>query len=253
MTIQRNSEFGLRERKGNRRKDERSWWISRAIVAFVAIVVLTPLVLFVHLTNHDDDASINNSNNANIDSIKKIGIRTPDRVGVDKKRPKNAVVQKQRKEQATVNKQVPEPADALAADDVLVLETELGSIRIILRPDLSPESVAYVHEVVRTDACSVCRFHRAEKPGILQGVIKSKTVPLPTKKGSCPEDYDGDKENCHGPIMERGMVGWAAGELGPDFFIDDYLRPAKFWETQHTGTSSSTNYFYNINMHRVTF
>jgi cyclophilin family peptidyl-prolyl cis-trans isomerase len=34
--------------------------------------------------------------------------------------------------------------------------------------------------------------------------------------------------------MERGMVGWAAGGTGPDFFVDAYRRKAEWWGTQHT-------------------
>ena len=35
--------------------------------------------------------------------------------------------------------------------------------------------------------------------------------------------------------MTKGMVAWAAGQSGgPDFFIDNYKRPAKWWGTQHT-------------------
>ena len=40
---------------------------------------------------------------------------------------------------------------------------------------------------------------------------------------------------CHGPVMTKGMVAWAAGQSGgPDFFIDNYIRPAEWWGTQHT-------------------
>jgi cyclophilin family peptidyl-prolyl cis-trans isomerase len=34
--------------------------------------------------------------------------------------------------------------------------------------------------------------------------------------------------------MTKGMVGWAGGDAGPDFFIDSYAQPAKFWGQQHT-------------------
>jgi hypothetical protein len=40
---------------------------------------------------------------------------------------------------------------------------------------------------------------------------------------------------CHGPIMTKGMVAWAADQAGgPDFFIDNYKHTALFWGTQHT-------------------
>jgi len=54
-----------------------------------------------------------------------------------------------------------------------------------------------------------------------------------TVLGSCPEGVD-TEELCHGPIMHRGLVGWAAGEGGPDFFIDNYKRVADWWGHEHT-------------------
>ncbi|KAL3912132.1 MAG: hypothetical protein SGILL_007005, partial [Bacillariaceae sp.] len=40
---------------------------------------------------------------------------------------------------------------------------------------------------------------------------------------------------CHGPVMTKGAVAWAAGQAGgPDFFIDNYPDAAKWWGTQHT-------------------
>jgi hypothetical protein len=37
--------------------------------------------------------------------------------------------------------------------------------------------------------------------------------------------------------MTKGMVAWAAGESGPDFFMNNYKAKADWWGTQHTGTS----------------
>jgi hypothetical protein len=34
--------------------------------------------------------------------------------------------------------------------------------------------------------------------------------------------------------MRKGLVAWAAGETGPDFFISNYKKPALWWGTQHT-------------------
>ena len=134
---------------------------------------------------------------------------------------------------------------------------DTGTIRIVLRPDLSPESVHYIKQLVRVvlddddddnnNNCQHCNLYRAEKPGILQGILKSTSnnnnnnsiIP----KGPCPAGFETvpndcpkwDKEcGCHGPIMKRGMVAWAAGATGPDFFIDTYPREAKWWGTQHT-------------------
>jgi hypothetical protein len=132
--------------------------------------------------------------------------------------------------------------------EVLVLKTKLGDVRIVLRPDLSKESVKYIHEVMQASApdgsCPDCRLYRAEKPTILQGVLR-EDVNANTVKGSCPSgsetvpndcpEWD-ERCGCHGPVMTRGMVGWAAGSPGgPDFFIDNHPDPADWWGTQHTG------------------
>ena len=129
--------------------------------------------------------------------------------------------------------------------EILILTTKIGEIRIVLRSDLSPESVSYVRQMATTpNACGRCNIYRAEKPGILQGVIASPTISIENiPRGNCPVGYEQvpnecpewDNEcNCHGPTMTKGMVGWAAGATGPDFFIDTYEREAKWWGTQHT-------------------
>ena len=120
--------------------------------------------------------------------------------------------------------------------------TDLGVVKITLRPDFSKESVNYIHRIVK-EGCTRCNFYRAEQPGILQGMIKNKDVPIPTAKGRCPAGYENVKNECpkwdqqcacHGPVMERGHVAWAAGATGPDFFIDNYKQKATWWGTQHT-------------------
>jgi hypothetical protein len=132
-----------------------------------------------------------------------------------------------------------------AAEETLVLSTSVGDLRIVLRPDLSNESVDYVKQVVRDSECSPCNLYRVEEPGIVQGILKNPRIAIPTVKGPCPNDGeavdvpndcpDWDKScGCHGPVMTHGMVGWAAGATGPDFFVDAYQRPARWWGTQHT-------------------
>lgn len=126
---------------------------------------------------------------------------------------------------------------------LLVLATSLGPVNIVLRPDLSLESTRYLAELAE-NSCDRCNFYRAEKPGILQGVMAYPKAKNKVVKGSCPEEYKdapGQKCpkhdpncGCHGPTMVRGMVGWAGGGTGPDFFIDMYKRPAEFWGQQHT-------------------
>ena len=69
-------------------------------------------------------------------------------------------------------------------------------------------------------------------------------VPTNEILGSCPPGAQKisndcppwDKDcGCHGPVMTRGAVAWAAGSAGgPDFFISGYKQPAKWWGTQHT-------------------
>jgi cyclophilin family peptidyl-prolyl cis-trans isomerase len=135
-----------------------------------------------------------------------------------------------------------DPASVDSYHGTVILSTAMGDIKIILQPELSPESVAYVHDIAK-NGCDRCAFYRTEKPGIFQGMIKSESIPPITVKGKCPPDDVGTKQDCpehdkncgcHGPIMTKGMVGWAGGGTGPDFFIDTYENPAFFWGNQHT-------------------
>jgi len=140
------------------------------------------------------------------------------------------------------------PREAREKKKTLVLKTSVGDIKIVLRPDLSEGSVQYIYDLVGSyggKRCMHCQFYRAEKPGILQGIMEHKgVVPVNTVRGACPEGLEGIENDCpdwdpecgcHGPIMTRGAVAWAAGEAGgPDFFIDGYPGQAKWWGTQHT-------------------
>jgi len=118
-----------------------------------------------------------------------------------------------------------------------------GDIHIVLRPDLSSESVAYIHEMASSKTCPNCNFYRADQR-ILQGIMKSPAVPKVETKGNCPVEYRGKSQpvcpkhdpdcGCHGPTMTKGMVGWAGGGTGPDFFIDAFEKPAEFWGQEHT-------------------
>ena len=75
------------------------------------------------------------------------------------------------------------------------------------------------------------KFYRAEKQLLLQGIIsegpRNKVVlgPCPNPdykpKSKCPS-HDPNC-GCHGPIMTKGMVGWAGGGGGPDFFINTFV------------------------------
>ena len=130
------------------------------------------------------------------------------------------------------------------SNDVLIVSLQnLGDIRITLRPEWSPESIDYIQRLLQNGHCQRCNLYRAEKPGILQGVMAAPAVPLAKIKGICPKGAETvhnecppwDAEcGCHGPVMQRGYVAWAAGKMGPDFFIDAYPKPAVWWGTQHT-------------------
>eukprot|EP00539_Tryblionella_compressa_P000987 CAMPEP_0178741452 /NCGR_PEP_ID=MMETSP0744-20121128/5146_1 /TAXON_ID=913974 /ORGANISM="Nitzschia punctata, Strain CCMP561" /LENGTH=247 /DNA_ID=CAMNT_0020394323 /DNA_START=92 /DNA_END=835 /DNA_ORIENTATION=- len=129
-------------------------------------------------------------------------------------------------------------------EEILVMTTKYGKIRIVLRPDLSAGSVEYIHRLIDSGICRRCNLYRAEKPGILQGVMANPQIPVNEEKGSCPPGAETVHNDCpawdahcgcHGPVMTRGSVAWAAGQSGgPDFFIDNYKRPAEWWGTQHT-------------------
>jgi len=126
--------------------------------------------------------------------------------------------------------------------EYVTLSTSLGNIKIKFRPDLSKESVDYIRNVAK-EGCDRCALYRTEPPGIFQGIIKSDTIPIIQQKGNCPDEFKAKQQDCpehdpncgcHGPIMTKGMVGWAGGKTGADFFMDTYDKPAKFWENQHT-------------------
>lgn len=149
----------------------------------------------------------------------------------------------------------------------LIIHTHLGDLRIHFTPELSGESsINYIKEVVQSTSskqnsgmaigdtangrrvtegykCSRCKFYRAEKQLLLQGVIAQVNVPKNAELGPCHlENYkpknkcpDHDPNcGCHGPIMTKGMVGWAGGGGGPDFFINTFKNPVDWWENQHT-------------------
>lgn len=118
------------------------------------------------------------------------------------------------------------------------------SIRIHLRADLSMSSAQWVWEAT-TKGC-VGELYRSET-FLLQGKIKNDCAkPLKTivVKGDCPNDATGQSAHkcpahdpqcgCHGPVMTKGMVGWAGGATGPDFFIYIGEEPAHYWAHDHT-------------------
>ena len=128
-------------------------------------------------------------------------------------------------------------------DKYLILTTSYGTIKIKFLPNLSESSYQHIEEIVATGKCDRCVFHRSEKHLLLQGTMKSNGVRIRPKLGDCPSEYQNKKQNCpeydkdcacHGPTMTKGMVGWAGGGTGPDFFINVYDKPVDFWGQQHT-------------------
>lgn len=146
--------------------------------------------------------------------------------------------------------------------ETVSLLTSQGDIIINLRPDLALESVLYIKSLLDSPTpCKRCRFYRAEQKGILQGILKKDGITPNEVLGSCPNNVIVEKgEKCHGPEMTRGMVGWAAGEGGPDFFIDNYKRPADWWGHEHTVWGEITdeeslevvNSFFDLPAHKET-
>eukprot|EP00584_Thalassiosira_punctigera_P019219 CAMPEP_0172549352 /NCGR_PEP_ID=MMETSP1067-20121228/18473_1 /TAXON_ID=265564 ORGANISM="Thalassiosira punctigera, Strain Tpunct2005C2" /NCGR_SAMPLE_ID=MMETSP1067 /ASSEMBLY_ACC=CAM_ASM_000444 /LENGTH=260 /DNA_ID=CAMNT_0013336731 /DNA_START=183 /DNA_END=965 /DNA_ORIENTATION=+ len=153
----------------------------------------------------------------------------------------------------------------------LIIHTHMGDVRIHFTPELAGESsIRYVADVVMAAAarqnngmgygtaktmngrkvtegfmCQRCKFYRAEKKLLLQGVVAEESS-VPRGKvtlGPCPDPNFVPKSKCpahdpncgcHGPVMTRGMVGWAGGGGGPDFFINTFAKPVDWWENQHT-------------------
>eukprot|EP00558_Chaetoceros_sp_UNC1202_P009426 CAMPEP_0197245254 /NCGR_PEP_ID=MMETSP1429-20130617/10096_1 /TAXON_ID=49237 /ORGANISM="Chaetoceros sp., Strain UNC1202" /LENGTH=226 /DNA_ID=CAMNT_0042705715 /DNA_START=195 /DNA_END=875 /DNA_ORIENTATION=+ len=119
----------------------------------------------------------------------------------------------------------------------LTLITLHGDIVIELKPSWALDSVKYIQKLLQSqEQCQNCRLYRAEQHGILQGVLRKPDVQPNEVLGDCPENTKLFKPNnpCHGPMMTRGMVGWAAGKGGPDFFIHNYDRAADWWGHEHT-------------------
>lgn len=147
---------------------------------------------------------------------------------------------------------------AVASPSVISLKLQAGSggkehtLRLRLLPEHSAPSV----EFMRFAATHQCggELYRSEKDFLVQGRINcggSGGAPPRVVKGGCPAGVlpDGKRAcpkhdpncGCHGPIMSKGMVGWAGGSSGPDLFIYTASRscavggcPATHWSRDHT-------------------
>lgn len=114
-------------------------------------------------------------------------------------------------------------------------------VRIRLRPDWSPNSAAWARQVAGAQLCGAwCTFYRAEPVpdswaiegfygppyALLQGGLR----PGPPA-GAVPDNVADAANKRRYPVMRRGMVAWAGGGLGPDFFIALGDHPE--WGTGH--------------------
>ena len=142
-----------------------------------------------------------------------------------------------------------EEAAAAASDGVVDVNIKVGEeemkLHLKLLPEFSASSVAFLKEA----AAASCpgELYRSEHHFLIQGRIScghhGKTTTR-VVKGDCPPGTAQDPHRkcpehdpncgCHGPIMKRGMVGWAGGGAGPDFFVYIGDQPAAHWAHDHT-------------------
>jgi hypothetical protein len=118
--------------------------------------------------------------------------------------------------------------------DVVRFSTSLGDIRVALRPDLAPKTVAFIADLARRgDAgCASCRFYRAEglpAPGAVDN-FGGPGPPYALIQGSfsVPDFVPIDKEGA--PLVVRGDACFIGS--GPDFFIA--VGPHPEWGSGHT-------------------
>lgn len=119
-------------------------------------------------------------------------------------------------------------------------------LRLKLLPQHSQSSVDWLRQAAKAGCAG--ELYRSERGFLVQGRIdcaaKRSEVTTTVVKGSCPPDVTPDPHRqcpshdpqcgCHGPIMEYGMVGWAGGSAGPDFFIYIGKGAARHWAHDHT-------------------
>uniref|UniRef100_A0A7S1FHA2 PPIase cyclophilin-type domain-containing protein n=1 Tax=Noctiluca scintillans TaxID=2966 RepID=A0A7S1FHA2_NOCSC len=140
--------------------------------------------------------------------------------------------------------------------NVISLSMTAGGQPLSLRLKLLPEYSQSSADFLRHAAASHCdgELYRSELNFVVQGRISCTPEKLPPKvvKGDCPAGVTTDPNRkcfahdpdcgCHGPIMYKGMVGWAGGSAGPDFFIytadmrncEVGACPAQHWANDHT-------------------
>lgn len=143
-----------------------------------------------------------------------------------------------------VSSAVAQPEDQPVHDLVLVVGSH-GKVRVKLRRETSPLAVQFIHSLLaQSPQCTGCSFYRAEavpatwgsvelpdshNPGrwgppyaLLQGGLRADGVAMPAES-TAREDA---------PVIQRGMVAWAGGGSGPDFFVALAEHPE--WGRGHT-------------------
>ena len=149
------------------------------------------------------------------------------------------------------------PATAAEADDGAAADDEYIELRlddvtalsVKLLPSLSGRSSSNFLMGAAAAGCGGS-VYRAEN-FLVQGRIDcapALAARFPVEKGPCPADAKPDEGRkcpahdpscgCHGPLMTRGMVGWAGGGAGPDWFVYTGEAPAIQWANDHTVRAS---------------
>ena len=119
----------------------------------------------------------------------------------------------------------------------------IGSILLRLKPQFSNSSTKFWETGAHVQCTG--NIYRNEQSLLLQGRLDCAGIKMPVvQKGNCPQGTKIDSSRscpphdpecgCHGPIMRKGMVGWAGGGTGPDFFIYTGVDPATHWNHDHT-------------------
>ncbi|KAL6545359.1 hypothetical protein OROGR_009233 [Orobanche gracilis] len=110
-------------------------------------------------------------------------------------------------------------------EGIVGLETKYGTLHIKLSPECSPQSVAYILELLSLRHCAGCHFYRAEGRGRSWDVkgnhIEDASFgpPFALIQGTLQAQGQTFREiqSEHCPNIRRGSVAWVGS--GPEFFI----------------------------------
>ncbi|PNH08564.1 hypothetical protein TSOC_004862, partial [Tetrabaena socialis] len=98
--------------------------------------------------------------------------------------------------------------------NTLTLQFELGPVAVELLPKLAPASVREIRRLaalVAGERCGGCRIYRPEPHFLVQGVMGDPGGYVATPRHPNPPQQK---------MMQRGLVCWAGGMGGPDFFVN---------------------------------